>query len=160
MIIKEVVHSLSHVWLFETPWTAAYWAPLSSIISRVCLNSCPLRKWHCLIISSSAIPFSFCLQSFPFSSIAQSCPTHCNSMDCRPGFPIHHQLLELTQTHVHRVSDAIQPPHPVVLVSSCLQSFPASWSFPVSQFFTSGGQRIGVSASASILPMNIQTDSL
>ena len=50
--------------------------------------------------------------------------------------------------------------HPTILSSlvpfSCLQSFPASGSFPKSQFFTSGGQRIGVSASASVLPMNIQ----
>ena len=73
-----------------------------------------------------------------------------------PGFSVHHQLLELAQTHVHRVGDAIQPSHPVVPFSSCLQSSPASESFPVSQFFTSGGQSIGVSASASVLPMNIQ----
>ena len=50
----------------------------------------------------------FC--SLLFSSIAQSCPTLCNPMDCSmPGFPVHHQLPELTKTHVHRVSDAIQP---------------------------------------------------
>ena len=61
---------------------------------------------------------------------------------------------EFTQTHVHRVGDAIQPSHPVVPFSSCLQSFPASGSFPMSQFFASGDQSIG--ASASILPMNIQ----
>ena len=49
-----------------------------------------------------------------FSSVAQSCPTLCNPMDCStPGLPVHHQLLELTQTHVHRVSDAIQPSHPL-----------------------------------------------
>ena len=72
-----------------------------------------------------------------------------------PGFPAHHQLPELTQTHVHRVGDAIQPSHPLSSpFSSCLQSFPASESFPRSQFFTSGGQSIG--ASASVLPMNIQ----
>ena len=47
-------------------------------------------------------------------------------------------------------------PSSVVLVSSCLQSFPASGSFPVSQFFSSGGQNIGASASASVLPLNIQ----
>ena len=42
------------------------------------------------------------------SSVAQSCPTLCDPMDCsRPGFPVHHQLLEFTQTHVHQVSDAI-----------------------------------------------------
>ena len=49
-----------------------------------------------------------------FSSVPQSCPTLCDSMDCSTlGFPVHHQLLELTQTHVHRVSDAIQPSHPL-----------------------------------------------
>ena len=61
---------------------------------------------------------------------------------------------QLAQTHVHRVGDAVQPSH--ALLSPCLQSFPASGSFPMSQFFTSGGQSIGVSASASVLPMNIQ----
>ena len=49
-----------------------------------------------------------------FSSVAQSCPTLCDPMDCStPGFPVHHQLPELIQTHVHRVSDAIQPSHPL-----------------------------------------------
>ena len=49
-----------------------------------------------------------------FNSVAQLCPTLCNPMDCsRPGFPVHHQLLEFTQTHAHRVGDAIQPSHPL-----------------------------------------------
>ena len=49
-----------------------------------------------------------------FSSVAQSCPTLCNPMNCsRPGLPVHHQLPEFTQTHVHRVSGAIQPSHPL-----------------------------------------------
>jgi len=49
-----------------------------------------------------------------FSSVAQSCPTLCDPMDCSmPGFPVHHQLPELAQTHVHQVSDAIQPSHPL-----------------------------------------------
>ena len=48
-----------------------------------------------------------------FSSVAQSCPTLCDPMDCNtPGLPVHHQLLELAQTHVHLVSDTIQPFHP------------------------------------------------
>ena len=48
------------------------------------------------------------------SSAAQSCPTLCNPMDCStPGLPVHHHLLELTQTHVHQVGDAIQPSHPL-----------------------------------------------
>ena len=78
-------------------------------------------------------------------------------MDCSmPAFPVLHHLLELAQTHVHWVSDAIQPSHPVIPFSSCLQSSSASGSFPVSQHFTSGGQRIRASASASVPPMNIQ----
>ena len=89
-----------------------------------------------------------------FSSVAQSCPTLCNPMDCStPGFPVHHQLQELTQ-NVHRVGDAIQSFHPVIPFSSCLQSFPASEAFPLSWLFTSGGQSIG--ASASVLPVSIQ----
>ena len=49
-----------------------------------------------------------------FSSIAQSCPTLCNPMNrSMPGLPVHHQLLEFTQTHVHRVGNAIQPSHPL-----------------------------------------------
>ena len=72
-----------------------------------------------------------------------------------PGLPIqHHQLLEFTQTHVHRVGDAISSS--VVPFSSCPQSLPASGSFPVSQLFTWGGQSTGVSAPASVLPMNTQ----
>ena len=51
---------------------------------------------------------------FQFSSVTQSCPTLCNPMNCSmPGLPVHHQLLEFTQIHVHRVSDAIQPSHPL-----------------------------------------------
>ena len=64
-----------------------------------------------------------------------------------PGLPVHHQLPESTQTHVHRVSDAIQPS--VVPFSSCPQSLPASESFPMSQLFAWGGQSTGVSALAS-----------
>ena len=96
------------------------------------------------------------LSSVQFSSVAQSCPTLCNPMDCStPGFPIHHQLLELAQTQAHRVSDAIQPFHP--LLSPSLLAFnlsQPSWSFPISGLFVSEGQNIG--ASASVLPMNIQ----
>ena len=68
--------------------------------------------------------------------------------------PCHHQLLVFTQTHVHRVSDAISSS--VVHFLSCPQSFPASGSFQISQFFTSGGQTIGASASVSGLPMSIK----
>ena len=71
--------------------------------------------------------------------------------------PVLYQLPEPAQTHVHQVGGAIQPSHPVVPFSSCLQSFPASESFLMSQLFASGGQSIR--ASASVLPMNIQDGS-
>ena len=79
-------------------------------------------------------------------------------MDCSTlGLPVHHQLPEFTQTHLHWVSDAIQPSHPLSSPSpSCLQSFPVSGSFQMSQLFSWGGQTTGVSASTSVLPMNIQ----
>ena len=72
-----------------------------------------------------------------------------------PGLPVHHQLLESTQTHVHCVGDAISSSHPVIPFSH-FQSFPASGSFQMSQLFPSGGQSIGVSASTSVLPVNTQ----
>ena len=54
------------------------------------------------------------ISSVQFSSVTQSCPTLCNPMNCStPGLPVCHQLLEFTQTHIHRVSDAIQPSHPL-----------------------------------------------
>ena len=91
-----------------------------------------------------------------FSRSVQSCPTLCDLMNCRtPGFPVHYQLPDLAQTHVHWVSDVIQPlSSSVIPFSSCLQSFSAS--FLVSQFFISGGQSTRASASASVLPMNTQ----
>jgi len=53
-------------------------------------------------------------KSVQFSSVTQSCQAHCDTMDCStPGFPVHHQLLELAQTHVHQVGDVIQPSHPL-----------------------------------------------
>ena len=74
-----------------------------------------------------------------------------------PVLTVHHQLPESTQTHVHWVGDAIQPSHLLSpQLSSCLQSFPALGSFPKSWLITSGGQSIIVSASTSVLPMNIQ----
>ena len=71
-----------------------------------------------------------------------------------PGFPVHHQLLELAQTHVHWVGDSIQPSHPLLSPSPAF-NLSRIRSFPMSQFFTSGGQSIEASASASVLPMNI-----
>ena len=92
-----VVQSLSHVRLFVTHGLHLARFPRPSPSPGACSNSCPLSRWCHPTISSSAVPFF-----------------------------------------------------------SCLQSFPESGSFPMSQFFASGGQSIGVSASASVLPMNIQ----
>ena len=103
-----------------------------------------------------------------FSSVTQSCPTLWDPMDCSTtGLPVHHQCPEFTQTHVHPVGDAIQPTHP--LSSPSPPAFNLSQhqglffsfllynsvSFQMSQFFASGGQNIGVSASTSVLPINI-----
>ena len=89
------------------------------------------------------------------SSVAQSCLTLGDPVDCStPGIPVHHQVPEFTQTHVHRVGDAIQPSHP--LSSSRPQSLLASESSPMNQLFTWGGQSIGVSALAAFLPKYTQ----
>ena len=90
--------------------------------------------------------------SVQFSSVAKSYPTLCDPMNCStPGLPVHHQLPEFTRCPSSRwchptISSSVTP------FSSCPQSFPASGSFPMSQFFASGGQTIEVSASASVLP--------
>ena len=88
-----------------------------------------------------------------FSSVAQSCPILCNPMNhSTPGLPAHHQLSEFTQTHVHRVSDASQPSHP--LSSPSPPALHLSQHQGLFQWVGSSHQRIR--ASASILPMNIQ----
>ena len=84
-----------------------------------------------------------------FSSVAQSCLTLCDPMKrSMPGLPVHHQLLESTQTHVHpAISSSVVP------FSSCPQYLPASGSFPISQLFASGGQKYW-SFNISISPSN------
>ena len=93
-----------------------------------------------------------------FSSVAQLCPTFCDPMDCStPGLPVHQQLLEFTQTHVHWVGDAIQPSHPLSSPPPpAFSLFQHQGLFQWVSFFTSGGQSIGVSASNLVFPMNIQ----
>ena len=112
-----------------------------------------------------------CIGRVQVDLVAQLCLTLCDPMDCsRPGIPVYHQLPEPTQTHVYCIGHAIQPSHslsspspPTFSLSQnqglfrwvSFQSFPGSGSFQMSQFFASGGQSIGVSASTSVLPMNI-----
>ena len=91
-------------------------------------------------------------------SVAKLCLTLCDPTNCStPGFPVLYYLLKFAQTHVHWISDVIQPSHP--LSSSSPPTFSLSQqSFPVNQLFASGGQsiRASASASASVLPVNIQ----
>ena len=100
--------------------------------------------------------YGLAISSLQFSSVTQLRPTLCNPMGCSmPGFPVYHQLLEPAQTLGLWVGDAFQPSYlycPLLLPSILA----ASGSFPMSQFFASGGQSIGVPASASVLPMNTQ----
>ena len=94
--------------------------------------------------------YHICLRHRKFSSVAQTCPTLCDPMDCsRPGLSVHHQLLELTQSHVYWVGNAIQPSHPLSSLSPLPSVFPSIRVFPMSQLFASSDQSIGVSASAS-----------
>ena len=100
--------------------------------------------------------FACVLSSVQFSSV-QLCSALCHPMDCSTsGLPVHHRLPELAQTHVmpSKYLSLCRP------LSSRPQSSPASGSFQMSQFFTSGGQSIGVSALASVLPKNTQADLL
>ena len=114
-----------------------------------------VERVSCLVSWLTVIFYQdLCLNTCQFRSV----PTLCDPMNrSMPGLPVHHQLPEFTQTHVHwwwwchpAISSSVIP------FSSCPQSFPVSGSFPMSQFFALGGQSIGVSASATVLPMNTQ----
>ena len=98
---KVKVKLLSHVRLLVTPWTTAHQAPPSMRFSRQ-------KYW-----SGVPLPSPY-MCSVHFSSVTQLCPTVCDPMNgSTPGLPVHHHLPEFTQTHVHQVSDAIQPSHPL-----------------------------------------------
>ena len=107
----------------------------------------------------AGVDLSCCaLSRFQFRSVAQSCPTLCDPMDCSPpGLPVHHQLMmslpnscPLSQWCHPTISSSVIP------FSSCPQPSPASGCFQMSQLFTWGGQSFGVSASTSVLPVNTQ----
>ena len=94
-------------------------------------------------------------QLVQFSSVTQSCPTLCDPMDSSmSGFPACHQLPELTQTHVHRIGDSIQPSHP--LSSPFPPTFNLSQNQSLFKWVSSLHEVAKVSASASLLPVNIQ----
>ena len=138
--------------LLEFAQTHAHW--VGDAIQR----SKDLMSSNITVISNTVLwtwdlPKIWC-SSVQFSSVAQLCPT------LRPhesDLPVHHQFPEFTQTHVHRVGDAIQPSHPLSSPSPpAPKSLPASASFPMSQLFAWGGQSTGVSTSVSVLPVNTQ----
>ena len=130
------------------------------------LSAVSAALW-CSISQFTGFQSSFCISvlfvlspSFSpvqFSLVAQSCPTLCDPMNrSTPGLPVHHQLPEFSQTHVHQVSDAIQPsyhlssPSPPALNPSQHQSL-----FQWVNSFSWGGQSTGVSALASFLPKRV-----
>ena len=164
---------LSHVQLFVTPWTVAYQAPQSMEFSRQ-------ENWSGLsfpspgdlsnpgiepgspalqadALTSEPPGKPLCILKSQFSSVSQSCLTLCDPMYCTtPGFPVHHELpvypnsCPLSRWWHLTITSSVVP------FSSCLQSFPGSGSFQMSQLFASGGQNIGVSASTSVFPVNTQ----
>ena len=105
-------------------------------------NLCICHHLHCaLFLLNSGLGTEFSM--LQVSSVAQLSLTLCDPMDCStPGFPVHHQLPELGQTHA---IESVKPFNHLVLCCpcSCLQSLPASGSFLMSQFFAAGGQHIG-----------------
>ena len=114
----------------------------------------PLQCWFWINFNkywnAPTVKFSRC-------SITKSYLTLNNLMDCStPRFPVLHYPPKFAQTYVHWVSDTIQHLTHYHPFSSWPQFFPALRSFPMSQLFASGGKSIGVSVSASVLPMNIQ----
>ena len=165
----------SHVQLFVAPWAVAHQAPLSVGFSRqeywrelprpplgdfsdpgikpVSLTS-PALAGRFFTTSATWEAWEKSFSSVQFSSVAHPCPT--------PWTAAHQASLSFTNSwsllklmSIESVMPSNQSPS-VIPFSSHLQSFPASGSFPVSQFFVPGGQSIGVSASASVFPMNIQ----
>ena len=92
-----------------------------------------------------------------FSSVTQLCPTLCDPMDCSmSGFPVHHQLSEPTQNHVYWVGDAIQLSHPLSSSSPAFNHSQHQGLFKWINFAHQVAKVLGVSASASVLPMNVQ----
>ena len=114
----SIITPFTHFSLFPTPFPSGNHQAVSSSMSLFCLSICFLFRVH------------------QFSSVAQSCLTLCDPMNrSTPGLPVHHQLLEFTPTHIHRVRDAIQPSHPRSSPSPPAPNPSQHQSFPMSQLF-------------------------
>ena len=99
-----------------------YWG--SDVVSGIFHSASCLQGPSMLWYISAFHSFSF--SSVQFGSVTQSCPALCDPMNCTmPGFPAHHQLPELAQTHVHQVSDALQPSCPLLSPSSPAFNLPS-----------------------------------
>ena len=102
---RQILYQLSYKGSLILEWVAY---PFSSG------SSCPRDRTSLSCIAGRFFILYLLSCSVQFSSVAQSCPTLCDPMNrSTPGLPVHHQLPEFTQTHIHRVSDAIQPSHPL-----------------------------------------------
>ena len=152
-MVVLVFQTLSHVRLFATALTAACQASLSFTISRSLLRLMSVK----LMMPSNHLILCRPFSSVQFSSVSQSSPTlrphglqHARPPCQSPTPEVYSNSCSLSRWCHPTISSSVVP------FSSCLQSFSASWSFQMNQFFTSGGQSIGVSASASVLLMNIQ----
>ena len=123
----------------------------------VAISSSKESPWHRYQTHISCIVGGFYHWASQFSSVTQSCPTLCDPMNCStPGLPVHHQLLELTQTHVHWVGDTIQPFHPLLSPSPPAPN--PTQQQGLSQWVSSSHQesKYWSFASTSVLPMNTQ----
>ena len=126
------------------------WRRISFTLLRKCFPEPPQLPWVPLVRINL-------ISSVQFSSVAQSCPTLCDPMNrSTPGLPVHHQLPEFTQTHIHRVRDAIQPSHPLSPLlllppippsirvfsneSTLLMRWPKYWSFSLASFLPEKSQ--------------------
>ena len=119
-IFQNQESNLCFLWLLHCRQILYRWATGEALksIPLGLRETLPQTKWRIQLGASCMVKSSFCLFlstfSVQFSSFAQSYQTICDPMDCStPGLPVHHQLPELTQTHVHGVGDAIQPFHPL-----------------------------------------------
>ena len=141
LLLKLSQASLESYHCHPIPISYHYCLPEGYIASKTQLHSSRLDVWSHPKLTLSFISISS-VESF-------SCVRLCNPMDCsRPTFPVHHQSQSLLR--LMSIESVMPSNHLILFIpfSSCLQSFPASRSFPMSQFFTSGGQSTRVSASA------------
>ena len=103
--VHVCIHLYRHIYIYEL---------CLQCVSQQCMSVCTLCLHMCIYTHRYLSIYMYICSSVQFISVTQSCPTLCDPMNCStPGLPVHHQLPEFTQTHNHRVSDAIQPSHPL-----------------------------------------------